>query len=107
MVAGIGRREHVESRAFDAWTRRASLLTLGIAGLGTLGAPLADAKKRKKKKGDVNKFCKTQVEPCVTLLPESCGGNEECIEAMTACCAFLGTCDYLGLVDCIADIPDL
>jgi hypothetical protein len=89
----------VKVRSFNALTRRATVMTLGAAGLGGLAAAIADAKS-KKKKGDVNKLCKTQIEPCELTLTGQCGEDPECIEAMTACCAILGTCNFTEMFAC-------
>jgi hypothetical protein len=98
----------MDTRSFDAITRRASLMTLGTAGLATLAAlahPLAaDAKKknRNKNKGDVNKRCKQQVEQCTTALAPECEGNENC-PAILDCCSFFGTCNTTGFLNCVIE----
>jgi hypothetical protein len=80
--------------SFDAFTRRASLVAAGVAGLTAFANPIAaDGKKKKRKKnGDVNKLCKPQVAQCEAAfdLPNA-----------QACCAILGTCDIAGFFDCL------
>lgn len=104
----------MEPRTFDALTRRASLLTLGTAGLAALSLPLTGAarkknrKNRNKKKGDVNKFCKTQVEQCETFVLPLCEdiNDPECVEVL-ACCAPLGSCDFDGFVACLEEAQNI
>ncbi len=90
-----------------ALTRRASLLTLGSAGLAALAQPMvssAKKKKKKQKKGDVNQFCKKQVDQCRTFLSASCEGEGQaaCLLAVETCCPEFGTCNFAGFFDCIA-----
>lgn len=89
----------MDTISFDAWTRRASLIAAGAAGLATLAIPIAGAakKKNKKKKGDVNKLCKTQIAPCEAFFNDP---------DRDACCAFWGTCDIAGFFDCLAALVD-
>jgi hypothetical protein len=104
--------EVVDTRSFDAITRRAALMTLGSAGLATLAGltqPMAaDAKKKNrnknknKNKGDVNKRCKKQVGQCTITLAPLCEGNEDC-PAILACCSFLGACNVTGFFDCLIE----
>lgn len=84
-------------------TRRASVMSLGVASLGAAIPPLA-AGARKKKKADANKRCKSQVEPCKAFFTGQCGGginNPECA-AVIGCCDALGTCNFSGLATCLA-----
>jgi hypothetical protein len=99
----------MEPRTFDALTRRASLLTLGTAGLAALALPLTGAAKAKKSrknknknKGNVNKRCKTQVGQCEAFVDDFCGDQPECAEQL-ACCSSLGTCDFLGFIACVEE----
>jgi hypothetical protein len=90
----------------DVLSRRGVLrgATLGTFGLGLgLAGPLAiDAKKKKhKKKGDVNKLCKTQVVQCVDLLSVTCAGDPDCLNTVQTCCPVLGTCNIGGFFACI------
>jgi hypothetical protein len=87
--------------SFDALSRRASLMTLGTAGLAALASPLTvDAKKKKKKKGDVNKLCKRQIGECNTFVTITCAGDPECLDALP-CCQELKTCDFAGFLNCL------
>jgi hypothetical protein len=85
--------------SLEALTRRASLVAAGAAGLAMLASPKAGdgKKKRKSKKGDINQFCKPQVEQCLVRFNEadSCEENPYC-----ECCSFFGTCDITGFFDC-------
>jgi hypothetical protein len=92
----------VDAVTFDALSRRASLATLGAAGVAVLAMPtLADAKKKKKgkKKGDVNKRCKAQAETWVTFVETECGTGPECQEFI-ACGVPLRTCNFSAYFDC-------
>ena len=87
---------------FDALSRRASLLGVG-AGLAALAMPFsADAKNKGKKKA--KQKCRSQVEPCSTLVGESnCGpeNDPDCLAQISACCQLLANCDFTGLIACI------
>jgi hypothetical protein len=101
------REEPMETRRFDALTRRASLLTLGTAGLATvatlapsLAADAKSKKNRKKKEKTISlQRCKRQVGPCTTMLTANCNGEPTCLKAVP-CCEFLGRCDGIGFVTC-------
>lgn len=95
----------MESRTFDALTRRASLLTVGMAGLASLARPLTSAakknrKNKNKKKGDVNKLCKTQVGQCETFINTFCQGQPGCADLLD-CCSEVGVCDFTGFIACV------
>lgn len=86
-------------------TRRASVLSLGVAGLGAAIPSLtAGAKDRKKKKGDANKRCKTQVASCKAFFTGQCGSqvNSPQCAVVLGCCDALGTCNFSGLATCLA-----
>jgi len=89
---------------FDALTRRASILTLGgagLAGLATLMSTVStDAKKKRGKKVDVNKRCKRQVAEWTAFAPTLCSEGPDC-EALIACGARLATCDFIGFLNCV------
>jgi hypothetical protein len=92
--------------SFDALTRRTSLMSLGAAGVTALARPFAaDAKKKRKnhKKGDINKLCKTQVEPCISFQIDACGDNPSCKVNLHRCCQFFATCDPTGFWTCLID----
>lgn len=88
--------------SFDALTRRASLLSLGAAGVRALAGPLvADAKKNKIKKKARQK-CQNQAGQCLAFLSVSCGTDTSCVESAQQCCPLIGTCDFAGFVACLA-----
>jgi hypothetical protein len=108
----------MDARSFDAITRRASLLTLGAAGLAALGlSSSTDARKRngngkrnnngkngknrKQNKGKINARCKKQVGECEAFLTPQCE-VENCAEII-ACCAFLGQCNVDGFFTCLIE----
>ena len=91
--------------SFDALTRRASIVTLGAAGLAaTLGGSFtADAKKKggkNKKKKTCTNPCPAQVASCTTALTNICAGDPGCQDSI-ACCSSLGTCDVSGFLACV------
>lgn len=91
---------HAPSRTrLSSLTRRASIMTLGVAGLSTAIPPLA-ARDKKKKKGDVNKLCKPQTDQCEAIFTVGCNGNPECL-ASIRCCESLSTCDFNGFATCL------
>jgi len=91
---------------FDALSRRASLLTLGPAGVAALASPIAaSAKKKKKKKGDVNKLCKKQVQPCLDFLTAACAGEPSCL-AVLGCCSILGSCNTTQFLTCFVEATE-
>lgn len=103
----------MDTRRFDAITRRASLLTLGTAGLATLATlthPHAgEARKKKKRKGnkaDSDALCKKQVEQCASALAQECeddGDDPQCPDLID-CCSFLGTCNVDGFLVCVIEV---
>lgn len=80
-------------------SRRASLVTLGAASLSSAIPPLA-ARDKKKKKSDVNKRCKPQVDQCEAIFNIFCNGNLECLAGIR-CCESLSTCDFNGFATCL------
>jgi hypothetical protein len=90
---------HAPSRiSVTRLTRRASLVTIGAAGLGAMMSPLAASAKQK---GDVNKRCKPQVNQCQAGFTALCGNEPECLKSL-ACCEALGTCNFNGFATCVA-----
>jgi hypothetical protein len=98
-------------QTFDRLTRRASLLTFGMAGMARLtGSLAADAKRhhkkrKKRKKGDATKLCKLQVDQCIEDATINCQTLPEeripqCLAAVDLCCPILGTCDFDGFFLC-------
>jgi hypothetical protein len=88
-------------QTFDTLTRRASMLTLG-AGLAALAGPLAASAKNKSGK-KARKKCKKQVGQCRDAITEQCSGNPDCADPQLPCCDSLGSCNFQGFVDCLAD----
>ena len=85
-------------------TRRASLVSLGAAGITAAIPPLAS--QAGKKKGDANKRCKKQVAPCKSFFTLQCGdaaNSPECA-AVLACCESLKTCNFAGFVTCLSPL---
>lgn len=91
----------MDGNAFDALTRRASLLTLGAAGLASLGTPGVASARKKRKKGDVNALCKQQVSQCLAFFIPLCGATASCLARFNLCCPQLGTCNFSGFNDCL------
>jgi hypothetical protein len=84
--------------SFDALTRRASLLTLGVAGLtGLAGSITADAKKKNKKND--KKKCKKQVGQCTAFLMAVCAGDPNCQDSID-CCSSVGSCNMTAFLGC-------
>ncbi len=95
----------MEDVAFDAMTRRASLLSFGVAGLaaafaGSLAAEAKNTAKKKLKKKQRQR-CQAQVGACDTLLTTACAGDAECLATRPPCCAFLDTCDFPAFLTCL------
>jgi hypothetical protein len=94
-----------------ATSRRASLLSLGGAGVAAItGLSLTEAgktsKKRKKNKKD-NKKCQRQVGQCNAYFAPLCEDENApagCAEQIGECCAFLGTCQAEAFIDCLMTI---
>lgn len=92
----------LDTHAFDALTRRASLVTLGAAGLAALADPLTTAaSKKKRKKGDVNKRCQQQVAAWTAFVPSICADGPNC-EPLIACGVPLAVCDFTGFLVCLS-----
>lgn len=92
----------MDGNAFDALTRRASLLALGAAGLASLGFPGAASARKKRKKGDVNALYKPQVSQCLAFFIPQCGATASCLARFNLCCPRLGTCNFSGFNDCLS-----
>ena len=90
----------MKDQRFDHLTRRASLATLGVAGLaGVLGhAPATSAKQSASKKA--RKKCKNQVSQCLSSVSLICGTSDECKQSLPACCQLLSTCDFNAFLAC-------
>jgi hypothetical protein len=100
----------VDPSFFDTLTRRASLLTLGSAGVAAaLGIPTVTSAKKKHgkgknkgKSGDPNALCKKQVGQCTDFFEAACQGNPDCLATVDRCCPTLGSCDLAGFFECVA-----
>jgi hypothetical protein len=99
----------VDTNTFDALTRRASLMTLGVAGLAGIAGPLeAKAKNKKKGKGDNLKKCKKQVDTCRSGIAQLCEvvfaeDAAECIPFFEPCCEFLKSCNAAQAFACAVE----
>jgi hypothetical protein len=96
-------------------SRRASLLTLGAAGLSAIVAsPFTSEAKKGRKKHRRNQSvpssppvppeadrCAPQVAPCQTFVTATCGISSTCPNQIQ-CCDLLGTCDASGFFACLA-----
>jgi hypothetical protein len=112
-------------RTVGAVSRRASLLTLGTAGLAALTGPFTAGAKRKNKKR--NKKCKkdkkackndlgdctaeaaqcaAQGEQCTTFLTGFCAGEPNCLDSVS-CCSILESCDFTEFFGCLLDTADV
>ena len=103
----------MNDRMIAALSRRASLLTLGVAGSAAALAPLtAEARKNNKNKNKnknkkikkkAKQKCQNQVEQCNDFVIAECGAdNEECIAEGLVCCEFLDDCNFTGFLGCLA-----
>jgi hypothetical protein len=84
-------------------SRRASLMTVGAAGVATLVRPLSsEAKKKGKSAGKKAKQkCQKQTGQCTTFLNPICAGDPTCLAKAQECCGFAGSCDVNGFFDCV------
>ena len=101
----LTRRSAPRGPAAGGVSRRASIMTLGTAGLAAaLGSPFtADAKKKggkNKKKKKCRDRCKPQVGQCTTAIAGLCAGDPTCLDS-ALCCPILGSCDFSGFFACL------
>jgi hypothetical protein len=98
----------VDKNTFNALTRRASLMTLGVAGLAGLAGPLgAEAKK----KGKGNDKCKKQVDTCRSGVAQLCEivfseDAEVCVPLFEPCCEFLKSCNAAQAFACAVEAAE-
>ncbi|MGH2618231.1 MAG: hypothetical protein ACRDJC_23630 [Thermomicrobiales bacterium] len=112
--------DDVTRRAAEAVSRRASLVSLGMAGLAVFAHPFpTDAKnKNKNKKNRSNKkaskrcedelaectaqttSCSVQAEECTAFLSAACAGDPACPN-LIACCLFLDRCHASAFLTCL------
>jgi hypothetical protein len=90
----------MDNGTFDALTRRAALVTLGVAGLAALASPTANAKSTTKKKA--KKKCQQQVGQCATYLTGVCS-SRECPPELITCCDRLAVCDFARFQACFVE----
>lgn len=83
--------------SFVALTRRASLLTLSMAGLSAVARPAAVGAKGN---GNAFKRCKQEASDCQTRLLAECQGDPTC-PAQAACCDHLKRCKFGDFVTCL------
>jgi hypothetical protein len=101
----------MNDRSFDAWSRRASLLTLGAAGLAGITAPGAAGAKKKGKKNGAKK-CKKQVSACRDGLADMCEvvfGVDDvpaCLDLFGPCCDFLKGCNTAQAFACAVEAAE-
>src|SRR4051794_4698237 len=82
-------------------SRRASLATLGAAGLAALAQPVAtEAKKKKKAKNP----CAKQTQQCIDVATPTCSGDPDCEAAVEQCCQIAGVCEPLNFLVCFEGI---
>jgi len=94
---------------FDRLTRRASLTTLGVAGLAAFASPFNATAKRKHKNANTNQAqtntaierCQTQVAQCTDFISAACPGDAACVAKFQPCCTFSEQCDFTGFITCL------
>jgi hypothetical protein len=104
---------------FDRLTRRASITTLGVAGLAAFASPFTATAKRKHKKANTKQRkhknantkqatantaiekCQTQVGQCTDFISAACPGDAACVAKLQPCCTFSGQCDFTGFINCL------
>ncbi len=98
----------MDNNTFDALTRRASLMTLGVAGLAGIAGPLgAEAKK----KGKGNDKCKKQVDKCRSGVAQLCEvvfaeDAALCVPIFESCCEFLKSCNAAQAFACAVEAAE-
>jgi hypothetical protein len=83
-------------------SRRASLMTLGKAGLAALASPLSTVAKKKRAGKKAKQKCQRQVGQCTTFLLPLCGEDPDCLTFAQQCCALTGNCDPVGFINCVS-----
>lgn len=101
----------MDTNTFDALTRRASLMTLGVAGLAGIAGPLEAKAKNKKGKGDNLKKCKKQVAKCRSGIAQLCEvvfaeDAELCVPIFEPCCEFLKNCNAAQAFACAVEAAE-
>lgn len=107
--------DDLTERAARNISRRASLLTLGAAGVtSALSAPIsADAKKNKRNKNKKKckkkcpkpeELCAPQVEDCRLVVSAVCGDEPGC-DHLIDCCETFASCDVGTFLACLNTPP--
>jgi hypothetical protein len=90
---------------FSILARRASPSLLEVTEATAHAKPItANAKRNKRKKGDVNKRCKQQAEEWIAFVPTFCPEGPIC-DASLACSSLLTVCDFTGFLGCLDSEP--
>ncbi|MEZ4562465.1 MAG: hypothetical protein R2853_06975 [Thermomicrobiales bacterium] len=101
----------IDKLATAVATRRASLALGSAALLGLAHAPVADAKKNKKKsckkksRQKVDQACGAQVDQCEAFYATICSGTPDpaqCQATVATCCAPMADCDFAGAANCFS-----
>jgi hypothetical protein len=102
----------MDAIAFDALTRRASLIVVGTAGLAaSFASPIATSArnkaKKKLKKKQLQK-CQAQIGQCSAIFTANCEASstnpdelQECLDTFIPCCEPLGTCGFNAFFVCL------
>lgn len=87
-------------------TRRASLPPLASIELTAQVGPMkSNARKKHRKKGEVNKRCKQQSEEWGAVIAPECPGDPACEELLTCGTTALSRCDFGTFLDCLFGGP--
>jgi len=82
--------------------RRASPSRVGVIEAAAQAKPMAaNARKNKRKKGDVNKRCKQQAEEWNAFLPTFCPEGPLCEELLACTSPPLTRCDFTAFLVCL------
>jgi|SRR5215213_6855696 hypothetical protein len=110
---------------FDSLTRRASLTTLGVAGVAAFASPFTATAKRKHKNANTKQRkhknanttqaktntaierCQTQVVQCTDFISAACAGDAACVAKHQPCCTFPGQCDFTGFITCLQQVLNM
>jgi hypothetical protein len=94
----------MSSTIFDTFTQGLS------RQLPTAASIASENRKRGKKQNKKNagqqkifSLCKSQILDCEAFAQVSCQGDAACITELTACCDFIGVCNFTGFITCLND----
>ncbi len=101
----------IDHLATSVATRRGTL-ALGSAAalLGLTQVRGTDAKKKsckKKSRQKVDAACGRQVDECTNYFTPFCSAApnpQQCLATVTTCCAPLGECGFLEMIQCVASL---